>query len=212
MKKKLYTLGFLLSTISLTGCFLDSKDASYVSIDMNDYDIESNPEYIAYWDEIIETESFDFRLKYQHWGMMATEPGLHFCIKAKSKDITEYKVFSAEITDLKGNYVHEFISKPVEYIFNKRNNGHKECDFYYKYDDFIGQFNHYDFISKNKYEVRIITEKANFVYHLWHEIDLTKGETIDKNKEDFDISNNNVNTTKNNIIKIDGETIDNKEN
>ena len=78
MKKKLYTLGFLVSTISLTGCFSDGKDASYVSIDMNDYDIEINPEYIAYWHDTIETESFEFQLKYRQWGMMAVEPGLHF--------------------------------------------------------------------------------------------------------------------------------------
>ncbi len=127
-----------------------------------------------------------------------------FYIKAKSEDITEYKVFSAEITDLEGNYVHEFISKPVEYIFNKRNNSHKECDFYYEYDDFIGQFNYYHFTSKNKYEMRIITEKANFVYHLWNKE--KEGESTGKSKEDYDISNNQIYSADNtNRIRVDGE-------
>ena len=61
-----------------------------------------------------------------------------------------------------------------------------------------------------RYEVRIITEKANFVFHLWDKE--KEGESTGKNKEEYDLSNNaEFTSTKDNSIKVEIEKIDNEE-
>lgn len=206
--RKIFLMSIFLVAGCLTGCTINSNDPTPISVDLSEYDIDNNPEYVAYYGEKVTTESFNFKVKYNNWGMMAYKPGLHFEIETNSKDINEYKVFQADITDLEGNVVHQFISSPVKYLFNAKNYGHSNCT-YILDDDFTKQFNRIAEMQY-RYEVRIITEKANFVFHLWDKE--KEGESTGKNKEEYDLSNNaEFTSTKDNSIKVEIEKIDNEE-